>query len=122
MASSTSILHSGIQSVVRKSSSSSHSLYLKEKAQEIIAKGSVQEEVLEKFSEQLLTYLETEVRKVADSYKGSNKKREHLWSMFHKVRVSSKLSSITFFYTKKFLKQFLKNIFTAKPRVQSNRS
>ena len=115
------MLHSAIQSVVRKSSSSSHSLYLKEKAQEIIAKGSVQEEVLEKISEQLLTYLETEVRKVADSYKVSNKKREHLWSMFHKVRVSSKLSSISF-YTKTFLKQFLKNIFTAKPRVQSNRS
>ncbi len=35
-----------------------------------------------------------QVRSVAEKYKGMNKKREKLWSMFHKIRMGSKLSSL----------------------------
>ena len=49
----------------------------------------IEQEVMDKFSEDMLTYLREEVKSVAGKYKGSNKKREHLWSMFHKVRMGT---------------------------------
>ena len=55
---------------------------------------SVEEEAMDKFSVDMLTYLRVEVRSVADKYKGSSKKREHLWSMFHNVRMETKFPSL----------------------------
>ena len=60
---------------------------MKEKAEEILTKASVEEETLDKFSEGMLKYLTEEVRSVADKYKCTSKKREYLWSMFHKIRI-----------------------------------
>ncbi len=84
-------IHSAIQNTP---SQSPRSLNLRDKAQEIITKGSVEEVAMEKFSEEILTYLRDQVRSVAEKYKGMNKKREKLWSMFHKIRMGSKLSSL----------------------------
>ncbi len=74
------VVRSAIQSAVRKSPSQSsrRSSNLKKEAQEILIQGSVQEDALDKFSESILTYLGFEVRRVADRYKGTNKKREHV--------------------------------------------
>ena len=91
----SAIGRAAIHSAVQKTpSQSQRTLKLKEKAEEILTKVSVEEEAMDKFSVDMLTYLRVEVRSVADKYKGSSKKREHLWSMFHKVRMETKLPSL----------------------------
>ena len=66
---------------------------MKEKAEEILTKYSVEEETLDKFSAGMLKYLTEEVRSVADKYKCFSKKREYLWSMFHKIRIRTSLQA-----------------------------
>ena len=66
---------------------------MKEKAEEILTKTSVEEETLDKFSEGMLKCLTEEVRSVADKYKCTSKKREYLWSMFHKIRIRTSLQA-----------------------------
>ena len=91
----SAIVHAAILSAVQKTpSQSQRSSKLKEKAKEILTKASVEQEAMDKFSVDMLTYLRDEVKSVADMYKGSNKKREHLWSMFHKVRMGTELPSL----------------------------
>ena len=63
---------------------------MKEKAKEILTKASVEEETLDNFSEGMQKYLTEEVRSVADKYKFTSKKKEHLFSMFHKIRMETR--------------------------------
>ena len=71
----SAIVRAAIHSAVQKTPSQSQiTLKLKEKAEEILTKVSVEEEAMDKFSVDMLTYLRVEVRSVADKYKGSSKK------------------------------------------------
>jgi len=91
----SAIIRASIHSAIQNTPSQSRrSLNLKDQAQEILTRGAVKEESMEKFSEDILTYLKDQVKSVADKYKGINKKREKLWSLFHKIRMGSKLSSL----------------------------
>ena len=47
---------------------------MKEKAEEILTKPSVEEGILDKFSEGMLKYRTEEVRSVADKYKCTSKR------------------------------------------------
>ena len=100
---SSGLVRAAIQSVVDKTPTlSQRSSKLKEKAQEVLAKacigkaciGERELEAMDKFSADILTYLRGKVKSVADKYKGTNKKREHLWSAFHEIRMTTNLSSL----------------------------
>ena len=66
---------------------------MKEKAEEILTKASVEEGILDKFSEGMLKYQTEEVRSVTDKYKCTSKKREYLLSVFHKTRIRTSLQA-----------------------------
>ena len=71
----STIVHVAIFSAVQKTPSQSQRWSnLKKKAQDVLTKASVEQEAMNKFSEDMLTYLREEVKSVADKCKGSNKK------------------------------------------------
>ena len=93
----TGIVRAAILSTIDKTPSlSPRSSKMKEKAQEIVAKASVGEiemEAMDKFCLDILTYFRDKVS-VANRCKGYNRKREHLWSTFHKLRMDKHLLSL----------------------------
>lgn len=84
---------SAILSVIEKTPSEApRSKKLREWSQEILAQSD--RECFEKFSTEMVVYLQDVVSSTAKPYKLTSSKREHLWTKFHCIRMKGKLPSL----------------------------
>ncbi len=67
---------------------------LREWGKEILAKAGSEDDCFDKFSTEVVVYLQNMVSSTANKYKLTSSKRDRLWRKFHMVRIKGKLSSL----------------------------